>query len=201
MINRNNRFFRWLHTHDGGQNVIRERGTKNIPLENRLFFPVIVEYIKDGHTVTINLRGNSMRPFLESERDRAMLSRPENLGIGDPVLAEIEPGHYVLHRIRKMEGDNVTLMGDGNLNCEYCKVSDFRAGVIGFFRKGHDKMDRTDGLKWKVYSWIWTTLRPVRRYLLAAYRYIWLNIFPLKYPKYSNEIQLDQPTDYKIKKT
>ena len=174
MINRNNRFFRWLHTHDGGQNVIRERGTKNIPLENRLFFPVIVEYIKDGHTVTINLRGNSMRPFLESERDRAMLTRPENL---------------------------VTLMGDGNLNCEYCKVSDFRAGVIGFFRKGHDKMDRTDGLKWKVYSWIWTTLRPVRRYLLAAYRYIWLNIFPLKYPKYSNEIQLDQPTDYKIKKT
>ena len=186
---------------DQNKPIYLERGTKNIPLENRLFFPVIVEYIKDGHTVTINLRGNSMRPFLESERDRAMLTLPENLGIGDPVLAEIEPGHYVLHRIRKMEGDNVTLMGDGNLNCEYCKVSDFRAGVIGFFRKGHDKMDRTDGLKWKVYSWIWTTLRPVRRYLLAAYRYIWLNIFPLKYPKYSNEIQLDQPTDYKIKKT
>lgn len=155
---------------------------KALQMENHLFFPVIISEINKGHTVTINLRGNSMRPFLESQRDKAILKSPEGLKIGDPVLAEIEPGHYVLHRIIEMNGDDVTLLGDGNLRCEYCKTSDFRASVVGFYRKGRKTLDRIDGTKWKVYSWFWMRLRPVRRYLLAAYRRIWLRIFKVKYP-------------------
>ncbi len=38
-------------------------------------------------------------------------------------------------------------------------------------------MDRTDGWKWKTYSWVWMRLRPIRRYLLAFYRRIWLKLF------------------------
>lgn len=174
------RFKKWLHKHDGGD-VQPVRTGKNVQFENRLFFPLIVEEINNGHTVTINLRGNSMRPFLESDRDRALLTTPKGVKLGDPVLAEIEPGHFVLHRIIKIDGDAVTLMGDGNLGCEYCTTADFRASVVGFYRKGRKTLDRIDGRKWKVYSWFWTRLRPFRRYLLAAYRYIWLNIFPVKY--------------------
>ena len=58
--------------------------------------------------------------------------------------------------------------------------ADFRASVVGFYRKGSDTLDRIDGRKWRIYSWWWMHLRPIRRYLLAAYRYIWLNIFKLK---------------------
>ena len=176
------RFKKWLHKHDGGNVKVVKTG-KNVQFENRIFFPLIVEEIQKGHTVTINLRGNSMRPFLESDRDRALLTNPDGVGVGDPVLAEIEPGHFVLHRIIKIEGDNVTLMGDGNLGCEYCKTTDFRASIVGFYRKGRKTLDRIDGRKWKTYSWFWTRLSPVRRYLLAAYRYIWLNLFPVKYKK------------------
>lgn len=188
MRRRFRKFFGWLHKHDGGKPKVSLRQGHSLSLENERFFPIIIEYVNKGKKATIPLRGNSMRPFLESERDLAVLTTPDHLKVGDPVLAEITPGHYVLHRIWKQEGDNVTLMGDGNLSFEYCKVEDFRAGVIGFFRKGSLKLDRTDGLKWKVYSRFWVWMTPIRRWLLAAYRYIWLNIFPLRsHPKQNKE--------------
>ena len=173
------KFKTWLHKHDGGERTIVQT-EKNVQFDNALFFPLIIEEIKKGHTVTINLRGRSMRPFLESDRDKALLTKPENLKEGDPVLAEVEPGHFVLHRIWKIDGENVTLMGDGNLTYEHCTTKDFRASIIGFYRKGRTTLDRVDGSKWKIYSWWWIHLTPIRRYLLAAYRYIWLNIFKLK---------------------
>ena len=77
----------------------------------------------------------------------------------------------------KIEGDDVTLLGDGNLRTEHCKTEDIRASVEGFYRKGKEKLDRTDGKKWRAYSFIWMKLRPLRRYLLAFYRRIWIPLF------------------------
>ena len=174
-------FKRWLHRHDGSKHFVPSKGKQ---IENDKWFPFILEYFKQGtKTITINLKGISMRPFLESDRDKALLAPIGEVKVGDPVLAENYPGHFVLHRIVKLEEDNVTLMGDGNLTYEYCKLEDLRASVIGFYRKGSTKLDRTDGRKWKVYSWIWMHLTPIRRYLLAFYRYVWLNIFRPKSPK------------------
>lgn len=102
-----------------------------------------------------------------------MLVKASRLQKGDPVLAEISPGHYVLHRIINIKNDQVTLRGDGNLSNEYCKVSDVKASIIGFYRKGRDTMDYTDGWKWRIYSYIWTRLYPIRRYLLAIYRRVY----------------------------
>ena len=67
--------------------------------------------LNEGHTVTLRLRGYSMRPFLENDRDKALLVKPSTIKVGDPVLAEITPRHFVLHRIDSIEGDNVTLRG------------------------------------------------------------------------------------------
>lgn len=117
-----------------------------------------------------------MRPFLEDNRDRALLRKPQNPKIGDPVLAEIAPKHFVLHRIISMKGNEVTLRGDGNLGCEHCRKEDIKAEVVGFYRKGRKSLDRTDGIKWRLYSLIWTRLYPIRRYLLAFYRRIWIPI-------------------------
>ena len=137
----------------------------------------IVKIIAEGHTVTLLLRGYSMRPFLENERDKALLTQAKECRVGDAVLAEIAPGHYVLHRIIKIEGNQVTLKGDGNLGTEHCKLGDVKALAIGFYRKGRKELDRTDGKKWKIYSAIWLFLSPIRRYLLAFYRRIWIPIF------------------------
>lgn len=172
-----------IHRYDGGVREVNHSKESIMSLPNDILFPLLIEDVKQGKTCTLRLRGNSMRPFLENDRDVGIFTKLENIKVGDPVLAEIGEGHYVLHRIMKIEGDAVTLMGDGNLGCEYCKTSDFRAGVIGFIRKGRHKIDRIDGFKWKAYSWFWVNLRFIRRWLLIFYRYIWLNIFRLKaYP-------------------
>lgn len=144
---------------------------------NALLLPEIVKMLNEGHSVTLILRGFSMRPFLENGRDKAMLIKANNTKVGDAVLAEISPKHFVLHRIIKIEGNNVILRGDGNLGTERCHLEDIKASVVGFYRKGRKKMDRTDGKKWRIYSAIWTHLYPIRRYLLAAYRKIWIPLF------------------------
>lgn len=130
--------------------------------------------LEEGHTVTLPLRGYSMRPFLEDNRDKALLRKAtlEDVLEGNAVLAEVKPHHYVLHRIVKVEGEKVTLRGDGNFGVEVCQRKDVRGAVIGFYRKGRKSIDRTDALKWRIYSRMWTRLFPIRRYLLAAWK-IW----------------------------
>jgi len=152
-------------------------GIKEVQFSNAELLPEVVKIIEEGHTVTLRLRGISMRPFLEDGRDKALLTTVGDAKVGDPILAEIDPGHFVLHRIVKIEGEAVTLLGDGNLATEHCRKEDLRAGVIGFYRKGRTTLDRVDGRKWRTYSWIWMHLRPMRRYLLAFHRRIWLKIF------------------------
>ncbi len=146
-------------------------------MPNAMLLPEIVKLLDEGHTVTLRLRGFSMRPFLEDGRDKALLTKADNPKVGDPVLAEVDPKHFVLHRIIKIDGDQVILRGDGNLADEQCSIQDVKGAVIGFYRKGRETMDRTDGWKWRTYSWIWVHLYPIRRYLLAFYRRIWLKLF------------------------
>lgn len=150
---------------------------EEIRFPNAMLLPEIVRLLNEGHTVTLRLRGFSMRPFLEDSRDKALMTKAVNPKTGDPVLAEIAPGRFVLHRIIRIENDDVTLRGDGNMLTEHCHLEDIKASVIGFYRKGSDKLDRIDSWKWKTYSWIWTRLFPIRRYLLAVYRRIWIPLF------------------------
>ncbi len=154
-----------------------QNNVKEIQFENAQFLPEVVKMLNEGHTVTLRLKGFSMRPFLEDGRDKALLTRVTTPRVGDPVLAEITPGHFVLHRIISIEGQNVVLRGDGNLGVEHCQIENVVGAVVGFYRKGRQTLDRTDGRKWRIYSFVWTRLFPVRRYLLAFYRRIWLKIF------------------------
>ena len=142
--------------------------TKQLP--NEEFLPFVISELQSvaGKTVTLPLRGRSMRPFLEDNRDKAILTITPDINTGDAVLAEISKGHFVLHRIVAIDGNHITLRGDGNLNDEHCTFSDIRAKAIGFYRKGRNKADMTEGYKWKIYSWIWTRVFPIRRYLLFA---------------------------------
>lgn len=143
---------------------------KTLRVTNAILLPEIIRMIDAGHTVTLPLRGYSMRPFLEDGRDKALLAAVDRLSIGMPVLAETYPGHYVLHRIVGMDGERVTLLGDGNITPEHCRLSDIKAVAVAFYRKGRTVPDQTDGRKWRTYSWVWTRLRPMRRYLLFIYR-------------------------------
>lgn len=150
---------------------------REVQLPNEQLIPEIVKIMEEGHTVTLRLRGYSMRPFLEDNRDKALMKLADNPKVGDPVLAEVSGRHYVLHRIVHIDGNRVTLRGDGNLGVEHCMLNDVKGAVVGFYRKGRTTLDRTDGLKWKAYSWLWMRLLPMRRYLLGFYRRVWIPLF------------------------
>lgn len=145
---------------------------KEVQFSNAELLPEIMKLINEGHTVTLRLKGFSMRPFLENDRDKALLTKPEDIKVGLPVLARISTGTYVLHRIVGIDGDNITLLGDGNLTTESCLKKDIEAQAIGFYRKGSNKLDSIYSAKWKAYSILWTSLRPIRRYLLFIYRHL-----------------------------
>ena len=89
---------------------------------------------------------------------------------GDVVLAEISQGTYVCHRIVSIDGDMITMRGDGNtVGTEQCPLSSVRAILTAVVRGGKTYYISTSRT-WKTYSWLWMHLLPLRRYMLAVYR-------------------------------
>lgn len=145
-----------------------------ITISNDIFIPQIERMLKEeGHkSVTFIVHGFSMRPLIEDGRDKVVLSAPLPPRVGQVILAEIAPKRYALHRIIKINGDIITMQGDGNA---LTQTETFHADKIvgtatAFIRKG--KYLSTDSIKWRTYSAIWHVLRPLRRILLAIYRRI-----------------------------
>ena len=128
-----------------------------------------IRLVDEGVEVTFPVNGRSMLPFIVGGRDSVVLIKPSALKRGDVILARVENGHFVIHRIVDIAGENVTLMGDGNLCLrEHCKVNDVRAKVTHVVcgKKRISLESRRQQVKAKIWFW----LLPVRRWLLAIYR-------------------------------
>ena len=145
---------------------------KTLTIPNETLIPAVKAAIDEGHSVTLRVRGRSMRPFLEDNRDKAVLSpiRPDEVKRGDVVLAEVKPSFYVLHRVARRDGDNLTLRGDGNPYLrETCRTTNVIAIATGFLRGKRDKFTSTTSFRWKFYSFVWPSWGHLRRLLLAIY--------------------------------
>lgn len=142
-----------------------------VSLPNELLLEETARLIAQGHTVTHRVRGNSMNPFLVDRRDKVTLSLylDSQLRPGAFVLARTTDDRLVLHRIIRRRGNLLTLMGDGNIGqTEQTTTRDVLGLVIEVSRKG--KIYRCTGRTWRTYSYLWTRLLPVRRYVLRATR-------------------------------
>ena len=81
------------------------------------------------------LEGNSMRPYLVGGRDKAIVESPaENVRKGDVVVARLCSGETIMHRVVKIEGTNVTLLGDGNIRPGHCHTAAILGKAIGSHR-------------------------------------------------------------------
>ena len=143
--------------------------SKTLEVPNEILLAHVRQAIEEGHTVTINVKGYSMRPFLEHNRDKVVLKACVNPCVGDAVLAEIRPGTFVLHRVIRRDGERLTLMGDGNLRgTESCLIKHV-VGVVSYYIH-HGKMIAADDARLKRKIRLWKRLLPVRRYLLILYK-------------------------------
>lgn len=140
-------------------------------LPNEVLLSLASEALQRGSEVTIFVKGYSMRPFIEHERDRVRLRKNNTLQVGDAVLAELSPGHYVLHRIIQIKGEHVTLQGDGNVcGTEHCLRSDVCGTVVEYIRPSRTISADDACLVRRIR--LWRTLLPIRRYLLFIYQNI-----------------------------
>ena len=130
----------------------------------------LIQLVNEGQRVTLPVKGNSMLPFIIGGKESVELVKPNTVAVGDVVLAWINSCRFMVHRIIKIDGDQVQLMGDGNLTGdEYCYLSDVKAYA--------EYVIAPDGKRRYLYtpsrlrlSRLWRRLLPVRRWILAIYR-------------------------------
>ena len=129
-----------------------------------------VRLVREGVSVTLPVNGNSMLPFIIGGKESVILHGPGLIDVGDVVLAWVDGCRYVVHRIVRIDGERVTLMGDGNLvGTEHCLLNDIKARVTHVVSADNKERDLHN--RWRMHAaklWYW--LRPVRRVLLAIYR-------------------------------
>ena len=129
-----------------------------------------IRLVNEGVTVTLPVTGWSMLPFIVGERDCVVLQKPAQTKVGDVVLAWVDDCKYVVHRVVRIDGEDVFLMGDGNLIAiEHCSAADVKAlatYVVDSSAKRHYLYGRWRRLAVKLWYW----LLPIRKYLLAIYK-------------------------------
>ena len=139
-------------------------------LPNNEVIAGVINALESIPRVVLPVRGYSMLPFIIGDVDSVELVKPERVEVGDVVLAWINDSRYVVHRVIKVDGDNMQLMGDGNLGGdEHCKISEVVARA--------EYVISPNGRRAYLYSpWrvrasrLWWKIKPVRRWILAIYR-------------------------------
>jgi hypothetical protein len=143
---------------------------------NDILIPELARLLKEEKEVRFTPSGNSMRPFIEGEKDSVVLA-PLNRSPrkGDILLAQVHIADkiaYVLHRVLRVEENEqqtlFVLQGDGNLQGEERCT---RAEIIGIVKRIEYPSGRR---KMHTSACLWQRLIPIRRYLLKIYRHTWL---------------------------
>lgn len=134
-----------------------------ITLPEEIMMESVTTMLSEGREVSFIPKGVSMRPFIEGGRDKVIMKKTDCVNVGDIVLARLENGRYILHRVISKSEDFVTLMGDGNLcGTETALTCNVLATVIGIVKPNGRHVKPKKGR-------LWFRLLPLRRYLLWIY--------------------------------
>ena len=129
-----------------------------------------VRLVDDGVSVTFPVKGTSMLPFIIGGKESVILQKVSKINVGDVVLAWVDGCRYVVHRVISIDGEQVVLMGDGNIvGVEHCTLSDVKALATHVVSRKGRKRDLYAPWRQRA-SRLWWHFRPIRRYILAIYR-------------------------------
>ena len=138
---------------------------KKIVIPHDILLGEVSGMLAEGMEVIIMTKGSSMLPFIIGDRDSVVLHAGDPK-VGDIALAKVEGGRFVLHRVIEVDGEKVTLMGDGNIiGTEHCLKPDVAGLVSEILKPGGRRVKPGSGLWWR-------RIKPVRRYILYIYRHI-----------------------------
>ena len=145
-----------------------------LQVDNKIFFAEVENLLAEGESVTVRVRGCSMMPHLRDGKHSVVVRRceAEDIKLGAVMFFEYR-GQWIMHRLRKIEGDRLIFAGDGNYKqCECVSRADVK-GIVTDIVSRSGKKTRCDAMSWRVKSKMWLMLPPiVRRYILAIIRRI-----------------------------
>ncbi len=115
-----------------------------------------------GETVSMQVAGSSMTPFLADTRDAVSFSRPQTpLRPGDIVFYRRDSGAYVMHRIKYVHKNGVAedtytydIVGDGQTEAEKgIRREQIFARITAVRRKGKVLDERSP--LWQFFARVW----------------------------------------------
>jgi len=146
---------------------------KSIQLSNNEFFDLTKKVLREGKSVDIRVKGNSMRPFLFNGEvvTIAPLLPQSELTEGLIVLADTDFGQVMMHRIRRITGERIIMQGDGNL---YQREEIRREQIFGIaktFRKGERNLSLyTPARRMAARMWRFYPIRRIGLFLLRIFK-------------------------------
>ena len=145
--------------------------SKQIIIATQQMFEEISKLIAEGNTVTITAAGYSMNPGIAHMRDQVTLGpwTDGDIRPGTVALVRDLRGNVVLHRIIRRKDNFILLEGDGNIKLQEKATLDGIAGIMHSITR-KNRIITSKSLLWRIYSWTWVALRPLRRYPLAIWR-------------------------------
>lgn len=135
-------------------------------IDTKSYLDALCELVEEGKTVSTVVSGGSMLPFLSPERDFVYLNKvSRTLKKGDIVLYKRKNGNYVLHRIKKIKGDEFLLIGDRQSELE-CGIKREDILALCTEAKRNGRIINEKSLVWWFYKHIWLLLIPFRSTLI-----------------------------------
>ena len=143
-----------------------------LELSNELFFAEVEQLISQGESVTITIKGNSMRPWLQNSKHKVIV-RPladSILQCGDIALFRYK-GKHILHRVVKIENDKITFSGDGNIGIKEQASKDDVIALVESIITSSGRVIECNSNEWKTKSKLWLALPQfARRIILGILR-------------------------------
>lgn len=136
------------------------------------------EVVAYGECFQIRVDGHSMLPLLGVGHDTLIIrrTRTDEPIVGRIAMYRLGPKHYITHRVMSVEGDVVTMLGDGRITYDEPITRDMVIGVVeGVIRECGDMLS-CHSTTWRLKERLWL-MQPLalRRYTLAIVRR-WLKL-------------------------
>ena len=126
------------------------------------------ERFVSGHTVTIAFGGNSMLPLIDGGSDRVELEEVKGDLQRGEVYLFVHQGHCVVHRLMRIDGDELVFRGDNNRCEERVSRDAILARLVSVIHKD-GIVERCDSAEWRRKSRRVTGSRTLKNLLFALF--------------------------------